>query len=75
MCPTVSLSATVEKLRQEGNTYFNKGKYGAAIDKYTEVFCNSSAPFSHLTPYDFKACFFSINNFICIGFEGDHAVP
>ncbi|KAK9944665.1 hypothetical protein M0R45_010225 [Rubus argutus] len=37
MCPTVALSATVEKLRQEGNTYFNKGKFGAAIDKYTEA--------------------------------------
>lgn len=41
-----SLSAVAkqaEQLRIDGNTYFKKDRFGAAIDAYTEVFFLSSS--------------------------------
>lgn len=43
MAPSLALS-TAEKLRKDGNTYFKKDRFAAAIDAYTEVlfcFCDS----------------------------------
>lgn len=37
MSPTVTAAKQAEQLRQNGNTYFKKGRVGAAIDAYTEV--------------------------------------
>ncbi|KAL7201143.1 hypothetical protein ACSBR1_032951 [Camellia fascicularis] len=40
MAPTVAVataSKQAEQLRQDGNTYFKKDRFGAAIDAYTEV--------------------------------------
>lgn len=37
MSPTVTAAKQAEQLRQNGNTYFKKGRVGAAIDAYTEA--------------------------------------
>lgn len=40
MVPSVALSSSVkqaELLRKDGNHYFKKDRFGAAIDAYTEV--------------------------------------
>ncbi|XP_031099599.1 E3 ubiquitin-protein ligase CHIP-like isoform X2 [Ipomoea triloba] len=40
MAPTVAVTAVVkqaEQLRQDGNNYFQKNRFGAAIDAYTEA--------------------------------------
>lgn len=40
MAPTEAVSPSAkqaEKLRQDGNNYFKKDRFGAAIDAYTEV--------------------------------------
>ncbi|XP_057484050.1 E3 ubiquitin-protein ligase CHIP-like isoform X1 [Actinidia eriantha] len=40
MAPTVAVSTAAElaeKLKQDGNTYFKKNRFGAAIDAYTEA--------------------------------------
>lgn len=37
MSPTVTAAKQAEQLRQNGNTYFTKGRLGAAIDAYTEA--------------------------------------
>lgn len=37
MSPTVTAAKQAEQLRQNGNTYFKKGRLGAAIDAYTEA--------------------------------------
>ncbi|GMP90261.1 hypothetical protein CsSME_00041471 [Camellia sinensis var. sinensis] len=40
MAPTVAVataSKQAEQLRQDGNTYFKKDRFGAAIDAYTEA--------------------------------------
>ncbi|KAM1007154.1 hypothetical protein PS2_003760 [Malus domestica] len=36
MAPSLALS-TAEKLRKDGNTYFKKDRFAAAIDAYTEA--------------------------------------
>ena len=40
MAPSVALSSMrqAEQLRKDGNHYFSKDRFGAAIDAYTEVF-------------------------------------
>lgn len=40
MSPTVAASTAkqAEQLRIDGNSYFNKNRFAAAIDAYTEVF-------------------------------------
>lgn len=41
MAPTAALSSALkqaEQLRMDGNHYFKKDRFGAAIDAYTEVF-------------------------------------
>lgn len=40
MAPSAAVSPSAiqaERLRQDGNTYFKKDRFGAAIDAYTEV--------------------------------------
>lgn len=38
MSLTVAAAKQAEKLRIDGNSYFKKDRFGAAIDAYTEVF-------------------------------------
>jgi len=38
MGPNAAAAKQAEKLRINGNTYFKKDRFGAAIDAYTEVF-------------------------------------
>lgn len=37
MGPNAAAAKQAEKLRIDGNTYFKKDRFGAAIDAYTEV--------------------------------------
>ncbi|KAK2971409.1 hypothetical protein RJ640_025359 [Escallonia rubra] len=38
MAPTAESNRQAEQLRQDGNNYFNKDRFGAAIDAYTEAY-------------------------------------
>ncbi|KAK2996171.1 hypothetical protein RJ639_029478 [Escallonia herrerae] len=37
MAPTAESNIQAEQLRQDGNNYFKKDRFGAAIDAYTEA--------------------------------------
>lgn len=51
MGPNAAAEKQSEQLRIDGNNYFNKGRFGAAIDAYTEVYSSSSVTVNEI-------CFF-----------------
>lgn len=75
MGPSQAFS-TAEKLRKAGNSYFKKGRFNAAIEAYTEVFC-SSIRFSMCSVYIRNVYWvFIIDDFLFVvdGFQGDNSV-
>jgi hypothetical protein len=61
MAPNAAVVKQAELLRNDGNHYFKKARFGAAIDAYTEVFLLTSFDrffrnISLLTnPFDFSS--------------------
>lgn len=68
MAPSVALSwqKQAEQLRKDGNHYFKKDRFGAAIEAYTEVLlvlCKKDS-FFIMAGGLFFACFIILNSFM-----------